>query len=164
MGKGSTFRIYLPRVLEPSEEANLEPPTPTERPQGGTETLLLVEDEPALLQLASRSLQQLGYNVVPCSSPDEALVKFDDYGNRVDLLVTDMVMPRISGTELSSRLCALQPGLPVLYCSGYLPDTSTANEPAAENTAYLGKPYRQAALARLIRQLLDSANPPKPNN
>ena len=123
--------------------------------RGGTETILLVEDEPSVLELAQRTLQQLGYNVLPCASPDEALRTFGEYQDRVQLLVTDLVMPRMNGKDLAKRITARQPGVSVLFTSGYGENIIAKQGIIDDGIHFLGKPYRPQELARRVRGLLD---------
>src|SRR5262249_17936438 len=122
---------------------------------GGTETILLVEDEPAVLELAHRTLQQLGYNVLPCAGPDEAPRTFGEYQNRVELLVTDLAMPRLTGKELAARIPALSPGVPVLFSSGYGENIIARQGVIDDGLNFIGKPYRPRDLAAKVRGLLD---------
>jgi len=119
--------------------------------------VLLVEDEPLVLEFAQRTLQQLGYNVLPCSSSDEALRVFGDYQSRIQLVVTDVLLPRLSGKDLAVRLRALSPGVAVLFCSGAgeapLDGLGTGFDSVGCGT--IDKPYRPRELALKVRQLLD---------
>jgi signal transduction histidine kinase/ActR/RegA family two-component response regulator len=157
LGQGSTFRIFLPRV-EP-DAASLSsveiPMPPSSRTRGGTETILLVEDEPLVLDLAACTLEQLGYNVLPCASADEALRRLPEYANRIDLLVTDVVMPRMNGRELASRVASLQPGISVLFSSGYGEDIIAKQGVLDAGLYFIGKPYRPNELAAKVRSILD---------
>jgi signal transduction histidine kinase/CheY-like chemotaxis protein len=155
LGKGSSFRILLPRVdaaVGPELAAGARHASAAAR---GTETILLVEDEPLLLELAQRTLQQLGYNVLPCSSADEALRIFGDYQSRVQLLVTDVVLPRMSGKDLAARISALSPGVPVLFSSGHGESILAQQGVVADGLHFISKPYRPRELASKVRQLLD---------
>jgi PAS domain S-box-containing protein len=155
LGKGSTFRVLLPRAnVAPVREAASSNPERQAPVTGGTETILLVEDEPSVLELAHRTLQQLGYNVLPCAGPDEALRTFGEYQSRIQLLVTDLVMPRMNGAELSARVLALSPGVPVLFSSGYGDDLAKHGI-VDDGLHFIAKPYRPRELASKIRQLLD---------
>jgi signal transduction histidine kinase/CheY-like chemotaxis protein len=155
LGKGSTFRVLLPRAnvasLPEAGSSRTEKQAPV---TGGTETILLVEDEPSLLELAHCTLQQLGYNVLPCTGPDEALRTFGEYQSRIQLLVTDLMMPRMNGAELSARVLALSPGVPVLFSSGYGEDLAKHGI-VDDGLHFIAKPYRPRELAAKIRQLLD---------
>jgi len=157
LGKGTTFRILLPRVDAPAapEEAVGGVRAGTEAVAGGTETILLVEDEPSVLELAHRTLQQLGYNVLPCSGPDEALRVFGQYQSRIELLVTDLAMPRMNGKELAARITALSPGVPVLFSSGYGENIIARQGIIDDGIHFIGKPYRPRDLASRVRNLLD---------
>jgi signal transduction histidine kinase len=156
LGKGSTFRILLPRVdVATSEEAPASGRKGSVAVAGGTETILLVEDEPLVLELAQRTLQQLGYNVLPCASPDEALRVFGEYQTRIELLVTDLVMPRMNGKELAGRISALSPGVSVLFSSGYGENIIAKQGIIDDGLHFIGKPYRPRELALKVRCLLD---------
>ncbi|HKO92072.1 MAG TPA: ATP-binding protein [Polyangiaceae bacterium] len=153
LGSGSTFRILLPRVAaSSSSEVAAAGRTAPAALVGGKETILLVEDEPSVLDLAHRTLQQLGYNVLPCASPDEALRTFGEYQSRIELLVTDVVMPRMNGNELAARVTALSPGVSVLFSSGY-GESVVARRGVAPH--FISKPYRPRELATKVRALLD---------
>jgi signal transduction histidine kinase len=158
LGKGSTFRILLPRaVAVVAQEADHEAAGRRSHAvvTGGTETILLVEDEPSVLELAHRTLQQLGYNVLPCGSPDEALRTFGEYQSRIELLVTDVVMPRMNGKELAARISALSPGVPVLFSSGYGENIIAKQGMIDDGLNFIAKPYRPYELAAKVRLLLD---------
>jgi signal transduction histidine kinase/CheY-like chemotaxis protein len=157
LGKGSTFRILLPRV-DVAAEREWAPGARTQQEDavaGGTETILLVEDDLLVLELAQRTLQQLGYNVLPCSSPDEALRTFGEYQSRIALLVTDLVMPRMNGKELAARISALSPGVSVLFSSGYGENIIAKQGVIGGDLNFIGKPYRPRQLAAQVRSLLD---------
>jgi len=157
LGKGTTFRILLPRV----ESAPVgDEPAPNARKstggiRGGTETILLVEDEPSVLELAQRTLQHLGYNVLPCGGPDEALRAFGEYQSRIQLLVTDLMMPRMNGKDLAARITAREPNVSVLFTSGYGENIIAKQGVIDDGVHFIGKPYRPEDLARRVRSLLD---------
>jgi signal transduction histidine kinase len=156
LGKGTSFRILLPRVNAASvAERPAASSSSAPAMSGGTETILLVEDEPSVLELANYTLQQLGYNVLPCASPDEALRTFGDYQKRIQLLVTDVVMPRMNGRELAARITALQPGISVLFSSGYGENIIAKQGVIDDGLHFIGKPYRPRELAAKVRCLLD---------
>jgi CheY-like chemotaxis protein len=156
LGKGSTFRILLPRVTAAlSSETTSAGRAAPAAVVGGKETILLVEDEPAVLDLAHRTLQQLGYNVLPCASADEALRTFGEYQSRIELLVTDVVMPRMNGNELAARVSALSPGVSVLFSSGYGESIVAKQGVALDGPHFISKPYRPRELAAKVRALLD---------
>ncbi len=156
LGQGTTFRILLPRVDAAAAPETSSPLRATEEAMvGGTETILLVEDEPSVLDLAHRTLQRLGYNVLPCSGPDEALRTFSQYQSRIELLVTDLMMPRMNGKELAARIVALSPGVPVLFTSGYGENIIAKQGIIDDGIHFIGKPYRPRELAARVRALLD---------
>jgi signal transduction histidine kinase/ActR/RegA family two-component response regulator len=157
LGKGTTFRILLPRVDVAAEREGVPSTAPRseEAVAGGTETILLVEDDLLVLELAQRTLQRLGYNVLPCASPDEALRTFGEYQSRIELLVTDLVMPRMNGKELAARISALSPGVSVLFSSGYGKNIIAKEGVIGEGVNFIGKPYRPRQLAAQVRALLD---------
>ncbi|MEO8619598.1 MAG: two-component regulator propeller domain-containing protein [bacterium] len=154
LGKGSTFGIYLPRVDAVDE------PSVTDAFQvspSGDATILLVEDEEALRRLASRVLTRSGYNVLTAASGDAALEVAALYPGTIDLLVTDVVMPGMSGRELAERLMPLRPGMRLLYASGYTQDAIILHGVSSLETAFLGKPFTPDALLRKVRGVLDAA-------
>ncbi|HEY4183722.1 MAG TPA: ATP-binding protein [Polyangia bacterium] len=156
IGKGAAFRILLPRVeAAPEPEANGGARAEHEAAARGTETILLVEDEPSVLDLAHRTLQQLGYNVLPCASPDEALRIFRQYQDRIELLVTDVMMPGMNGKELAGRITALSPNVSVLFTSGFGENIIAKQGVIDDGIHFIGKPYRPRELALRVRSLLD---------
>jgi signal transduction histidine kinase/CheY-like chemotaxis protein len=157
LGCGTTFRILLPRVDVAAEREWVTRAAPgnEQAVAGGTETILLVEDDLLVLELAQRTLQRLGYNVLPCSSPDEALRTFGQYQSRIELLVTDLVMPRLNGKELAARISALSPGVSVLFTSGYGENIITKAGVIGNGVNFIAKPYRPRQLAAQVRALLD---------
>jgi two-component system, cell cycle sensor histidine kinase and response regulator CckA len=154
-GNGSTFAVYLPRV-EKTEGASAESRAPA--PSGrGTETILLVEDEAALRALVQPALEGRGYRVLAAASGAEALRVMEDEPSRVELLLTDVVLPSMSGPELvaavSQRFGA---GVKVLYMSGYTDDAIVQHGVLAPGTQLIGKPFTLDALAGRVRQVLDT--------
>jgi signal transduction histidine kinase/CheY-like chemotaxis protein len=158
LGEGTTFRIFLPMLdAEPSSISMLEPSSPPQSAasRGGTETILFVEDEPLVLELAHCALQQLGYRVLPCGSPDEALRALAEHQDEIDLLVTDVVMPRMNGKELAARIGALRPSISVLFCSGFGEHIIAQQGVIDAGLHFIAKPYRPAELAAKVRAVLD---------
>ncbi len=148
-GRGSMFKIFLPRAAA-AARADVEPvPTP---PTRGTETILLVEDEEMLEQIAAEYLESAGYTVLTARNADEALARADEARMAVDLLVTDVGLPGASGHELAERMAARRPGLKVLYLSGSGRETLEARGVPAGTI--LEKPFPLADLAERIRVLL----------
>ena len=153
-GQGATFKIYLPRVDAPAEPA--PSPQPEVAASSGAETILLVEDEPAVRDLAQRILRRKGYRVVAATNGREALDLVERHEGPIDLLVTDLVMPQMDGRELAQRLAALRPGLRVLFMSGYTGDTIAQRGVLDPDVAFIEKPFSPDGLARKVREILDS--------
>jgi PAS domain S-box-containing protein len=151
LGRGSTFHVYLPRA---AAKPTPVPGPATERPAGGRETLLLVEDDPLILRVAKRSLVELGYTVLAASDGLEALEIVQRYTDSIHLLVSDVIMPKMSGSELASRVQALRPGTRVLFSSGYTAD-AFAEDGIVSGINFLPKPYSPSALAAAVRDVLD---------
>ena len=149
-GKGTTFRVHLPRGAGDLAEAAPERPRPT----SGVETVLLVEDEPTVLDLGARVLRSRGYQVLVASNAAEALQVAREHAGKVDLLLTDVVMPGMPGPELAARLETVTPGLRVLYVSGYA-DDSVTRLGTEEGISFLAKPFTGEALAARVREVLD---------
>jgi CheY-like chemotaxis protein len=149
-GAGATFTITLPALVHAEPEA----PTATE-PEGATAitgTVLLVEDERVVRELAGRALAAAGHTVLEAAGGAEALVLAGGYPGTIDLLLTDVVMPRIGGRELAERLTAARPGLRVLFTSGYTDDDVWRSDGGA--TTFIGKPFTPASLRAKVAELL----------
>ena len=152
-GRGTVFDIYLPRVTgAPSPAA--APPV-AERPRGGSETLLVVEDEEPVRNLVTRILQAAGYRVLSAANGGEALLACEQHPGPIHLLLTDVVMPQMSGKQLAERLGLLKPGLRVLYMSGYPDEAIASHGVRTPGTTFLGKPFGAAELTRKVRSALD---------
>ena len=155
-GKGTTFAVYLPRLSEVAQER-------TERtPEGstvGTETILLVEDEEAVRTVAARILRAAGYNVMTAANGGEALLICERHQGELGLLLTDVVMPKMSGRELAERLQQVRPGLLVLYMSGYTDDSMVRHGVLEAGMEFIAKPFSGAALRRKVRDVLDEVIP-----
>jgi two-component system cell cycle sensor histidine kinase/response regulator CckA len=153
-GQGTTFKIYLPRCEEPLDVSQ-EAPLPA-IPLTGTETALLVEDEPEVRRLVEKILGMQGYSVISAASPAEAIALSRGRPDSIDILVTDVIMPGMNGRELARVLSAGRPSLRVLYMSGYT-DAVIAQQGILEpGTAFLSKPFTPDALARKMREVLDA--------
>jgi PAS domain S-box-containing protein len=151
-GKGSTFKVYLPRVDEAVEQE-----IPKEVPfieQRGSEVVLLVEDEEAVRDLVRTILLGQGYEVIVATDPQNAESIANKFPGEIHLLLTDMVMPGISGRELASRIMASRPGIRVLYMSGYTENVMTSGGMLEHGLAFLQKPFSPAVLVRKIREIL----------
>jgi signal transduction histidine kinase/CheY-like chemotaxis protein len=154
-GRGTTFRIYLPRVDSASPAAERSPRAAA--PTGGTETSLLVEDEDGVRELARDILRSSGYTVLEGRNGAEGLLLGERHQGALDLLLTDVVMPRMSGRELAERMVSLRPELSVLYMSGYTDDAVIRHGVLGSDTAFLQKPFTPAALVQRVRETLDQA-------
>src|SRR5262249_35062812 len=153
--RGTTFRIYLPAVPEPAE--SLAPDqSPLTAPRG-IETILLVEDDDALREMTREMLALYGYRVIDARHPGEALLVAERRPDRMDLLVTDVVMPQMNGRELAERLLELRPNLRVLYISGYADDALIHRAGMNGEVRFLAKPFSADALADRVRAALDGA-------
>jgi PAS domain S-box-containing protein len=152
-GKGTSFCIHLPRL----DEIVARDPVAVPRPvQGGHETILLVEDEPAVRELVRDALLHEGYRLLVAEDGPTALKLAAQHAGRLDLLLTNVVMPRMGGGELASRLAAARPGLRVLYMSGYTDDAVVRHGVEEARVAFLQKPFRLEDLARKVREVLDA--------
>jgi PAS domain S-box-containing protein len=149
-GRGTTFKIYLPRA-EGAVEAEQRPVASAE---GGTETILLVDDNPMVGRFAHRALERLGYTVITCQSGEDALRRERALAGPIDLLVTDVVMGGINGRELAHELQRRRPGLRVLYSSGYTQDVIMRHGVIKEGIHFVGKPYTLEHLAAAVRSAL----------
>ncbi|MBW2123743.1 MAG: response regulator [Deltaproteobacteria bacterium] len=152
--KGTTFKIYLPRVEGEAEAL------PKRADSGlvprGTETVLLVEDEPLVRDMAARMLRTWGYTVLECATGEEALQVAQEKGvEGIDLLLTDIVMPRMSGKELEERLKAENPQVRVLFFSGYTDNVVFHRGVLEPDAAFIQKPFSPTVLAQKVREVLD---------
>jgi PAS domain S-box-containing protein len=153
-GAGACFSIFLPRSEPSGQSLRLSAPT-LPAPRGG-ETILLVEDESTVRQLSVAVLKECGYTVLEAGSGDEALTLRERHAGPIHLLVTDVVMPGMSGRVLAEKLCAELPELKVLYISGYTDDAVVRYGVAHELVAFLRKPYTPISFAHKIREVLDA--------
>ncbi len=152
-GLGTSISIYLPRTDGHVMPAPRTTPTETRR---GTETILLVEDEDSVRKLTARLLTQHGYTVTTASNGREALDIVRRDGRHFNLLLTDIVMPHISGTSLAEQLRTLQPEIKILYMSGYADEALTGATDVEPGRNFLQKPFKPAALATIVREVLDA--------
>jgi CheY-like chemotaxis protein len=153
-GHGTTFKIYLPRCEEPLEDRTAPPPARDAAP--GTEFVLLVEDEPEVRRLVEKLLRLKGYRVLSAASPAEAIAISKRHEAPIELLLTDVIMPGMNGRELSRVLAASRPRMRVLYMSGYTDAAMSQQGILPQGTAFLSKPFTPEALARKVREVLDS--------
>jgi len=163
LGLGTTFSIYLPKLAE-SEQAK-PPEVERAQPVGGHETVLLVDDEPAIRTLAARSLEQLCYKVLEASNVPEALDVSKNYEGPIHLLLTDVVMPNMSGREVAFQLAPQRPDMLVLYISGHTEDRIVHYGVLQDRMAFLQKPFTLSALGAKVREVLgrpEQAQPAPP--
>lgn len=160
-GRGTTFRLYWPRV-DAEATAVTTPAVSAGSVVPGNETILLVEDQPALRELGARILAGAGYLVLTAPTGDEALRLLDEHRGRVDLVITDVVMPGMGGRQLSMRVASEHPTVPVLFMSGYADDVVPRDGLAAQAAHFIAKPYTMEELTRTVRQVLDTAAPHTP--
>jgi PAS domain S-box-containing protein len=156
-GKGAVFKVYLPRAQGQPSSGRSAQGLPLPR---GSEAVLLVEDDDAIRSLTERILQGCGYSVLSAADGREGLALAGRHAGRIDLLVTDVVMPHMGGGQLVAALSATRPGLKVLFVSGYTDDAVVLHGVLEEGVAFLNKPYTIAALARKVRETLDGGEPP----
>jgi two-component system, cell cycle sensor histidine kinase and response regulator CckA len=152
--KGSAFSVYLP--AQPGRAAAVQKPRAAGSLVAGTETILLVEDEEHVLKMVSRQLRGFGYTVLGLREPLEALELDAGDCGRIDLLITDIVLPGMNGLELAERMRARMPGLHMLFVSGYADEAAFKSQIAATGAAFLPKPFSRDALARKVREVLDA--------
>jgi PAS domain S-box-containing protein len=154
-GQGTTFRIYLPRASEAEASSVTKSPIRPISPVRGSETVLVVEDETAVLDLAVRVLTSCGYTVLAASNGDKALEISERHDGPIHLLLTDVILPQMNGKELADRLRRQRPGMRVLYMSGYTDDAITHHGILAPGTVLLSKPFTVEHLAAKMRAVLD---------
>jgi two-component system, cell cycle sensor histidine kinase and response regulator CckA len=152
-GKGSTFRVYFPRAAGPAEH----PPAASgsARPVSGKETILLADDEEMIRDLGRQILEIHGYRVITAVDGQEAIDTYIRDRARIDLVILDLTMPRLSGLEVMGRIREIDPEARILLSSGYRWDTAPAAQGVGKASGFLPKPYRAELLARAVRQVLD---------
>jgi CheY-like chemotaxis protein len=152
LGRGTTFRIYLPRVEDPAESASANHQAHVAG--GGSETVLLVEDEESVRQLVHETLQARGYRVIEAENGEAGLRVAAEHTGTIDLMITDVVMPGMNGRELAKRLAASRPQIKVLYLSGYTEEAIIQEGGMEPGTAFLQKPFTLQVLSRKVREVL----------
>jgi PAS domain S-box-containing protein len=157
VGHGTTFKIYLPHVSEEIERVNTD--RDKKGAASGTETVLLVEDEQNVRELVGDYLRRAGYNVLEAEDGDHAMKVAATHRDTIHILVTDVVMPHMSGSELASKLAALRPAMKVLFISGYTDDTVFRHGVLEGGVAYLQKPFNLNSVAQKIREVLSGHVP-----
>ncbi len=157
VGRGSAFRVYLPRVEEVAEALSLT--GQGEKPPRGCETVLLVEDERRVRSIARSVLEASGYTVLEASNGDEAIALSARHEGTIHLLLTDVVMPRLSGPEVALRLTAARPEMKVLFVSGYVDRALGSEGQLTPAGPFLQKPFAASTLAQKVREVLDNPVP-----
>jgi two-component system, cell cycle sensor histidine kinase and response regulator CckA len=152
-GQGSSFLIYLPRCRPDREDG------PTILPKGGvpggTEVIMMVEDEEPLLAIGRSVLEQRGYVVLPAGGPGEALEIARNHTGEIHLVITDVIMPEMNGRELVKKLLALRPTMKCLYTSGYTADVVASHGVLEKGVHFIEKPFSSGVLAERVRSILD---------
>jgi CheY-like chemotaxis protein len=151
--RGTTVKIYLPRHKTPATTG--EPAAKPESSKGGAETILLVEDEPAVLSLTRRMLERLGYTVIVAASPNEAIGLARKFAGEIHLLLVDVIMPEMSGRELSEQLTRLRPRIKKLFMSGYTADVIAHRGVLDQGLHFIQKPFSTKALASKVREAIE---------
>jgi signal transduction histidine kinase len=154
-GRGTSFKIYFPLASGPADSVAPDH-APVSRHRG-VETILLAEDDEQVRELASEALSAAGYSVLAAETPQAAISICRNHGAKIDLLLTDVVMPIIGGRELARQLTAIRPDLRVLYMSGYTPQAILHHGELEANTFFIQKPFTPSSLAAKIREVLDHA-------
>ena len=152
-GQGTRFTVHLPLVEEPADSR--EPVKVSSHPLAGTETILLAEDENDVREVAREFLTQSGYTVIEAKNGGEALEIAKKYPHRIHVLLTDMVMPGISGSELAKQMASVRPETRVVYMSGYSQYTVFEQKDVDPDAVLLQKPFTRDSLARAVRHVID---------
>jgi PAS domain S-box-containing protein len=155
-GQGSTFKIYLPRFFA-DEDTNMTVPE-KKAPAGGTETILLVEDEPSILRMTRMMLERKGYTVLSAATPTAAIEKAKNHSGSIDLLMTDVVMPEMNGRDLSRQITDLYPDIRLLFMSGYTANVIAHQGVLDDGVAFIQKPFSMADITEKVRELLDTGS------
>jgi len=156
-GQGTTFKIYLPTIDTTPDTAEAGHAASV---VGGTETILVAEDEPVVREITVRVLEQAGYRVLEACDGEETLRIFDENREDVELLLLDAVMPKLSGREVFQEIKARMPAVKAVFCTGYDPETAQYCSIAQENVRLIQKPIDSAGLLRSVREVLDADSPP----
>ena len=150
VGKGSAFTVFFPRI---QEESDGKEDVVVDMPRG-TETILFVDDEEDIVTMRTRMLSYLGYRVLPATSPEQALDYFKRGDERIDLVITDHTMPRMTGLQLASEIMVSHPNVPIILCSGYSEAVTLEEALEAGVRRFMAKPVDMRLLATAIREIL----------
>jgi signal transduction histidine kinase/ActR/RegA family two-component response regulator len=153
VGVGTTFKVYLPAVEKPAVATQIQPDAVIPKGHG---TVLLAEDEAPLRTLAAETLKRLGYHVLPAGNGLEALVAADQHSGNIDIVITDIVMPRMGGPELVEKLRRKRPGVQVIFMSGYTEAAVLENANIGKDAVLLNKPFSTETLVRKMREVLEA--------
>ena len=151
VGHGTSFHIYLPQVQGAAEKHPA--PTPAAA-AGGSETILLVEDEESVRQLVRDTLASKGYRVLEADSGEAGIAIADKHEGQIDLIITDVMMPGMSGREMVNKLNQTRPAIRILYLSGYTEDAIVSEGKFESGTAFLQKPFSLQSLSKKVREVL----------
>jgi CheY-like chemotaxis protein len=152
-GQGSTFRVYLPRLVADEDTDKAEPKK--KAAAVGSETILLVEDEPTILRMTQMMLERKGYTVIPAATPAEAMKKAKNHPGIIHLLMTDVVMPEMNGRNLAEQIFLLYPEIRLLFMSGYTSNVIVHHGVLDEGVAFIQKPFSMAQMTAKVREVLD---------
>ncbi len=152
LNQGTTFKIYLPRCYEKHPAKDIIPIT--KEPERGTETILVVEDEKSILEISTLILESLGYVVLSAGTPSIALEKAEGYPDNIDLLITDIMMPEMSGRDLAKSIYNMYPDIQILYMSGYTANMIARDGEFDNNMKFIQKPFTKNQLSTQVRNLL----------
>jgi nitrogen-specific signal transduction histidine kinase/ActR/RegA family two-component response regulator len=155
-GQGTTFRIYLPRHIAEKDAVRTVPEK--KAAAGGSETILLVEDEPTILRMTRMMLERKGYSVLMAATPAEAMEKAKSHSDVIDLLMTDVVMPEMNGRDLAGQITALYPDIRLLFMSGYTANVIAHHGVLDDGVAFIQKPFSMADMTAKVREVLDKAS------
>jgi PAS domain S-box-containing protein len=155
-GQGSTFKIYLPRLVG---DENIDKAVPEKKTAaGGSETILLVEDEPAILRMTRMMLERNGYFVLSAATPTKAIDMANAHADKIHLLMTDVVMPEMNGRDLAEKMSTLYPEIKVLFMSGYTADVIAHQGVLDDSEAFIQKPFSMVDMTEKVREVLDMAS------
>jgi two-component system sensor histidine kinase EvgS len=155
-GKGTIFRIYLPRYTGQSQEINTVLETEAEIPHGHGETVLVVEDEPAILTMCKIMLEDLGYRVMAAGTPDEALEITREHLGELELLITDVIMPGMNGRDLAELVQSHCPGIKILFMSGFTSNVLAHRGVLDHGTNFIQKPFSMKSLANKVKDTFEA--------